>query len=215
MALGLQQAPGVAKAIWPQGDATSQIFQISALDTQLSAATNQLAQILNNGLALIMSDVPTFVNFANSGLFSDHQSLSLPNVTQGLDFALKTYMTSESLQQNGWYAAITGTFTPEQIFAPGMSGGNCANITGGMLCSETGDSSQYDQSAGLFWSATSNRQYIVQNHKGNSYSYPILSNINSNGWADMLTLFDGSYDCTFSGMILPPSQWRILNADLD
>ena len=115
MALGLQQAPGVAKAIWPQGDATSQIFQISALDTQLSAATDQLAQILNNGLALIMSDVPTFVNFADSGLFSDHQSLSLPNVTQGLDFALKTYMTSESLVQNGWDGGIQGTFTPEQI----------------------------------------------------------------------------------------------------
>ena len=201
MTLGLQQAPGVAKAMWPSGTTDSKFFQISALDTQLSASVQQLTDIIDGALKLIMSDVPTFVNFADSGMFSGHESLSLPNTTTGLDFALKTYMTSESLLQNGWFGAVMGTFTPEQTYSPSVFGPQCANVTGGVICSETGDSSQYDQSGGLFWSERSNRQYLLSKHSGDAYSYPILNAINANGWADLATLFDGSYDCTFEGMI--------------
>ena len=197
LALGLQQAPGVAKALWPAGTTDSQIFQMSALESELTAAKDQIEAIINSGLGLIMSDVPTFVNFASSGAFSGHESLSLPNVTEGLDFALKTYMTSESLLQNGWFAVIMGTFPPGEF--DNMP--SCSQITGGVLCSETGDKSQYDRSAGLFWSESSQRQYLVQNHKGDSYSWPIMSAINSNGWADMGTLFDGSYGCTYNGKL--------------
>ena len=184
--------------MWPSGSSESQTFQISALDEQLSAATGQIESVINNGLGLVMSDIPTFVNFASNGAFSGLDSLSLPNVTDGLDFALKTYLTSESLLQNGWYANIVGVYNVSQVTEPG-----CTNITGGILCPQTGDSSQFSKSAGTFWSSASGRQYLLYEHKGNSYSYPILSAINSNGWADMGTLFDGSYTCTAEGKALP------------
>ena len=200
LSVGLQQAPGVAKAIWPEGTTDSQIFQISALESQVAAATNQLAQVINNGLGLIMSDVPTFVNFASSGSFSGPESFSLPNDTIGLDFALKTYMTSESLTQNGWFAVAQEGLSTEVL-----SQSNCANVTGGTICSETGDPSQYSQSAAQFYSLASGRFYSLYKNKGNSYSWPILNAINSNGWADLQTLFDGAYGCTFSGKGIHPN----------
>ena len=199
LSTGLQQAPGVAKAMWPAGTTDSQIFQISALETELAAAKTQIEGVINNGLGLIMSDIPTFVNFASSGAFSGHDTLSLPNVTTGLDFALKTYMTSESLSQNGWSGAIMGTF-PASAFA---GAGNCANVTGGVICSETGDSTHYSQSDGLFWSQGTGRQYLLRQSKGKGWSYPILNAINANGWADLGTLFDGAYSCTYDGKIIP------------
>ena len=192
---GLQQAPGVAKALWPAGTTDSQIFQISALENELAAAKDQIEAHINGGLGLIMSDLPTFVNFASSGAFSGHESLSLPNITDGIDFALKTYMTSESLLQNGWVAVILGTWNAS-IFT---NTPQCANVAGGVMCPETGDRSQYQNSNGLFWSQNSGRQYMLQKKKGDGSSYPILSAINVNGWADLGTLFDGSYNCTFDG----------------
>ncbi|KAL6712916.1 hypothetical protein ACLMJK_009471 [Lecanora helva] len=210
MSIGLQQAPGVARAMWPVGTTDSQIFQISALESQLSTAVDQMENMLNAGLGLMMSDIPTFVNFASSGSFSGHESLSLPNVTDGLDFALKTYMTSESLSQNDWFAVIYGYFN-----ASSFENANCANIAGGVLCSETGDKSHYDQSGGTFWSSSSGRMYMLQHHKGDSYSYPIMSAINSNGWADMVTLFDGAYNCVADGKAGGPILNFYANSTLD
>jgi len=197
LSLGLQQAPGVAKALWPGGTTDSQIFQISALETEVAAAKDQIELIINSGLGLIMSDVPTFVDFASSGAFSGHESLSLPNVTEGLDFGLKTYMTSESLSQNGWFAVVMGNYTASEF----ANSPNCANVSGGTICSETGDKSHYDQSAALFWSMNTGRQYLLWKNKGNAYSYPILNAINGNGWADLGTLFDGAYSCTYDGTV--------------
>lgn len=60
--MGIQQAPGIARTMWPTGSDASQTFQISKLDTQLSNATTSLSAILNRGLGLLMTDVPTFVS---------------------------------------------------------------------------------------------------------------------------------------------------------
>lgn len=144
-----------------------------------------------------MNDLPTFVNFTGNGAFTGNQTLSLPNATNGLDFALKTYVTSKSLQQNGWAGILLEVVSAENATHQ-MNGPNCANITGGILCSETGDKSHYDQSDATFWSPRTGNLYLLS-PKGNSWSYPALSAINANGWADIGTLFDGSYTCTFEG----------------
>ncbi len=68
--ISLQQAPGVARTMWPTGSDGSQTFQISKLDTQLSNATTSLSAILNRGLGLLMTDVPTFMSLE---AFSDRQ----------------------------------------------------------------------------------------------------------------------------------------------
>ena len=60
-ALSIQQAPSVGRAMWPTGSDDSQTFQISQLSSQLSNSTIALSRILDRGLKLLMTDVPTFV----------------------------------------------------------------------------------------------------------------------------------------------------------
>ena len=183
--------------MWPSGSSESQTYQISALDQQLSTVKDQMAAILNQGLQYIMTDLPTFVNFTQNGAFTTTQTLTVPNATNSLDFALKTYLTSESLLQNNFYAVCTGNFPPEKAFEDSPAR-LCANVTGGIICNE--DALKPDQSDGTFWSsATGNLYWLHQ--KGNAWSFPILSAINSNGWADLQTLFDGSFRCTFDGKL--------------
>ena len=199
LSVGLMQAPGVAKAFWPSGTGDSQIYQISALLDNLNTANNEMTNIINQGLSLVMSDLPTFINFAGHGAFSTQQSLSLPNATNGLNFALKTLITSESLAQNSWYGLIMGVYA--ETPASGLDGPECMNVTGGIICSDTGDKSQYNSVPATFWSSATNREYTLMQTKGASQSYGILTAINANGWADLATLFDGAYQCTFEGMI--------------
>lgn len=77
--MSIQQAPGVARTMWPSGTDGSQTFQISKLDTQLSNATTSLSAILNRGLGLLMSDVPTFVSL------NPHLTVSTNNASMLMD----------------------------------------------------------------------------------------------------------------------------------
>lgn len=198
--LGLMQAPGVAKVLWPQGDEASQIYQISALDQQLSAIKQQMSDLLDRALFLIMDDLPTFVNFTAHGAFADSDKvLTLPNATNSLDLALKTYMTSESLRQNGFAASISRHSTPESM-AKSLDSPTCSNIIGGILCGMTTDIRMRDQTNAIFWSESTHLEYVIYHH-GSKWSYNIMSAINANGWADMLALFDGAYNCTMQGKL--------------
>ena len=104
-ALSLQATPNVAKAMWPtDGSEWSRSVQIAQLQTQLQNATGELGAILDRGLKLLMSDVPTFIGYAQSGAYCNNQTVDLEEKTDDLDFALRTYMTGESLKKNNWYA---------------------------------------------------------------------------------------------------------------
>ena len=145
-----------------------------------------------------MADLPTFVNFTANGAFTNSQTLSLPNATNGLDFALKTYVTSESLLQNGWSATYLGNFSADTEVATPEDAPYSTNIAGGTLYSTTHDNDFETHADAVFWSSQTGRSYQLT-HSGNKYSYNILSAINMNGWADLPTLFDGAFDCTFNG----------------
>lgn len=97
---GLQQAPGVAKAIWPTGTLSTQVIQMAALDSQLDQLDGQASEMINAGLVLLMSDVPSFVAFVQSGSFSGANPYSLPSTVSGLDLGLKTFIVSTAIGQN-------------------------------------------------------------------------------------------------------------------
>ena len=61
---------------------------------------------LNDALQLIMTDISTFVSFAQSGAYTNGTSLSLPLNTIGLDLALNTYIISTALAANGYVAQV-------------------------------------------------------------------------------------------------------------
>ena len=188
-AISMQQTPAVARTMWPTGSDASRTFQISQLNTQLSNATDSLSEILDRGLKLLMSDTPTFVSFAQSGAYCGNGTIDIAAKTDDLDLALRTYLTSESMKQNGWYAVPLRISTEEEY----------KNLTDSASTAR-GWRAGPDVVNKIWWSPVTGRQYSLEN-KGNPGVDPLdlKNSISSQGWADMTTLFDGSYKCTADG----------------
>lgn len=181
--IAVQQVPGLASAFWPSGTGTSQVVQVGALDTTLGTASDQIGTILNNGLALVMNNIDDFVLFAGNGTFSGSASISVPAETNNLDLALKTYLVSESLNQNKWYAAYTGSTIIKESCAFSIH-----------------DECEVTTPLGYFVSPDTGRHYTLMNSGGNTQlGAGILRTIESNQWASSSMLFDGAFDCTASG----------------
>lgn len=195
--ISLQQAPGTAKALWPTGTQNSQFVQIGNLEAELGNSTNQLAGMINSAVQLLMSDVPTFVKFVESGQYSGSESLSLPSKVEGLDYALRTYMTSEAFAQNGWVSsAMIGPFETVQDVENHVTGG------GGGDCTMGNNSVCTDGVGGAyFWSQPTGRLYSFANKNGwgGVSAYQLLQDTVNNNWAILQVLFDGSFNCTGAG----------------
>ena len=195
--ISLQQAPGAAKALWPTGTENSKSVQIANLEAELANSTNQLAEMINTAVQLLMSDVPTFVKFVESGQYSGTESLSLPSKVEGLDYALRTYMTSEAFAQNGWKAtAYPGPFETAQDVENSLVGGT------GFSCTMGNNSVCYDDVGnGVYWSQATGRayQFFNSNGWGGVHPYQLLQDTVDSNWAILQVLFDGSYNCTSRG----------------
>ena len=97
---GLQQAPGVAKAIWPTSTLSSQLVQMGDLAGKLGDLESDMGDMINAGLELLMADVPSFVSFASTGAWSGGTPYSLPTTVKGLDLGLKTFLVSTAMAKN-------------------------------------------------------------------------------------------------------------------
>ena len=198
LTISLQQAPSTAKALWPTGTQNSQSVQIGDLEAELGNSTNQLADMINNAVQLLMSDMPTFVKFVESGQYSGAESLSLPSKVEGLDYALRTYMTSEAFAQNGWVSSPSiGPYETVQDVENGVIGGGGGDCTMGnnSVCTD-------GQGSATFWSQPTGRVYDFANTKtgwGGVSAYQLLQDTVGNNWAILQVLFDGSFNCTQEG----------------
>ncbi len=192
LAISAMQAPGFTKAMWPAGTDDSKFVQIGDLDKELANATQEMADRINTGVQLLMTDMPTFVAFAESGRFSGSETLSLPAKTDGLDYALTTYMLSEAMAKNGWY------IVPH--LGPYNSAAEVANGPFGCTMGPNNVCTVDDQAS--FWSESSRRVYTLTNaeHNDNKKTpLQLTQDIISNGWAALNVLFDGAFNCTAEG----------------
>ncbi|KAL8824260.1 MAG: hypothetical protein Q9191_005180, partial [Dirinaria sp. TL-2023a] len=175
----LEQAPAVSKALWPN-------------TTSLRNAST--SALLNAGLDLIMRDVPTFVAFASGGQYAAAQPpvFDTNDNNDALVSAAQTYSTSVTLKQDGWYAVIGGPSSSSSSTA--LRNFGYVNLTQG--------SRAYTNSSGaaLYESSVTRNIYSFQ-HRGNSTLSPIqlVNEIDSQGWAALEVLFDGSFNCTSHG----------------
>lgn len=197
LTISLQQAPSTAKALWPTGSQSSQSIQIGDVEAELGNGTNELAGMIDNALELLMSDVPTFIKFCESGDWSGSTSLSLPSKVDGLDYALRTYMTSEVMAQNNWVSfPFLGPYeTVEDVTSP-VGGFDC-NMGNNSVCEDVnGNGFAY------YWSQTTGHVYSFRNtvlsYSGIS-GYQVLQDTINQNWAILEVLFDGSYNCTLEG----------------
>ncbi|KAL8733755.1 MAG: hypothetical protein Q9166_001949 [cf. Caloplaca sp. 2 TL-2023] len=187
-AISLQQAPGVARSMWPSGDDLSRTYQIGALQEQVSNITVELGNTLSRGLKVIMTDVSTFIAFADHGRYINKPPLDPNQIKNDLALTLQTYLVSESLKQNNWWALPLVISTKEEYE-------NLRDPPG--LCTVHGCSSPSIAVDQIYWSSASGRQYRLQHGGSFSGTGKVLDEIRKANWANLPLLFDGAYNCTF------------------
>ncbi|KAL8706127.1 MAG: hypothetical protein Q9201_000829 [Fulgogasparrea decipioides] len=196
-AVSLQQAPGVARALWPSGDDLSRTYQIGQLQSQVQNISVELGNTLSRGLHLLMTDVPTFVEYADNGRYSNNNPPLDPNsLKNNLATILQTYLVSESLKQNGWYAVPLKVSTQAEY--ENLHDAPCMQTVHGCMGPEISVSQ-------IYWSPASGRQYQLWKN-GDRQTGPgaVLDQIKSKGWANLPLLFDGAYNCTVHAQLNNP-----------
>ncbi|KAL8730839.1 MAG: hypothetical protein Q9166_003766 [cf. Caloplaca sp. 2 TL-2023] len=178
----VQQAPTVAAAIWPSGTENSQSIQIGNLESDLSLGSEELVNITNRGLELIMSDVPSFIAFAQSGAFSGNQAISLPEETGEATLAFKTYILTTAMTANEWKVA------------PHIMSKEQAAHDWGCTFDENNLCGDYS-----FYSDATSRGYSLSNWGEGPRPGEFMKDIITNKWANLGLMFDGAYECTASG----------------
>ena len=180
---GLQQTPTMGRGIWPAGTESSKSIQIGDMNTELNDATGQLSQIINAGLEVLMTDMPSFVTFAQTGYFSGSQSLSLAKETDGLDMGLRTFILSNVMVSNGWHAHAIANISRAQVAKTNM---DCK--WNGDMCGDI-----------IWYSGATQRSYAITTNGGELSTAQLLKDIGDNDWSTLPLLFDGAYSCTVAG----------------
>ena len=97
---GLQQAPGVAAAIWPKGTLDLQSIQLGNIDSELSSIMQNFTTAVQSAMTVVMSDIPSFIAFAEHGTFSGSDNTNVPQDAEALWLALRTYVLSTAMTAN-------------------------------------------------------------------------------------------------------------------
>lgn len=185
---GANQAPTVARGIWPAGTESSQDVQIANVENELNNATSETSAMLNAGLQLLMSDMTSFVNFASTGMFSGAEPLSLPTEVSGLDMALRTFIVSNAMSSNGWHAAVLVSVTREDV-ASNVSGDGCTwHGPNNEFCGDF-----------IWYSDATEKAFVLASKKQLDGTIDLLNTIISKDWSTLPMLFDGAYNCTVAG----------------
>ena len=212
---GLQNAPGVARVLWPSGTLNTQNLQIADLDSYVSQLNANLALQLSAGLQLVMTDIPPFVGFAQSGAFSGATAPSLAQETNGLDVALKTYVLTIAMAGNRYQGASYGSTTAE-AFEAGSD--HCDFSIAGCTC--TLNANGFCKSSSVFGGTQGGQGWYFDSNAQNLYSLigdsppisedTLMQDIIDNGWSTLPLVFDGGSKCTAAGGSLDPF---LLNSD--
>ena len=224
--VGIQQAPGLVKGLWPSGTTDSRLIQVGNIGNELARAHEDLADRLNNALGLLMSDVPTFLKFASSGDWTTNGTFSEYETTKGLQFAFRNYVTTQVMNKNGWYGFIdAGSLDPTKY--PDLATLAASDFQGGIKCDNTTNicESQLkpvprpgqpgyngadwrnavtkprpDVPAAWWWSPATKRVFTVKKKSMSNDlgTKQMLQNL-SGKWGNIDIILDGSFNCTFQG----------------
>ena len=108
--------------------------------------------------------------------------ISIPDDTDDISFALKNYLTSVSLKENGWYA-----YVDSRNISLGQSGCTRDNGTDFFNCGFS-----Y-----IYMDPQNYRQFaLYKRGDGQSNAGKLFKQLLSLGYANMPTLAEGAYDCT-------------------
>ena len=192
LTVAIQNAPGAVKALWPEGTADTQTWQIGSLSDDLGNMDDEIRGRINAGLQLVETDVPTFLAFGKAGQFSSPTPPSLDKETTDLEAALKLYLVSTALDANAYQAGLVENEDQQSRGGKGIPGGandGCLYYTNIGLC--TGPS-------GVWHSNNSNADYTLEPSGGttdSSQAITIIQDMFTKGYTTGNQLFDGAATC--------------------
>ena len=186
---GLQQAPGVAKAIWPSGTEDTKSIQLGNIDNELGKVQSTFTTGIVNALATVMGDVPSFIAFAQNGDFSGPDEVSLPSDTFSLGLALNTYVLSSAMSANHWRVAPLISKSKAAI----ESGWGCT-FDSNNICTD-------DYGSATFFSDVTGNGYSLIGLGASPRVTPaaLMNDIINNNWSTLEALFDAAFNCTIAG----------------
>ena len=153
-----------------------------------------------------MSSLDAFVAFAESGIWSEsNQFVNTPSNDQ-LQAALRVYIFSEMLRQNGWSAVHISTLNEPPLDNLRDFANLCRDPN---LVENYNISASYCNAKGvkgrsLYLSPETGKVYRLD-YKGKRKNKKVepmelLRRINDRKWSNLPSLFDGSWNCTQKGL---------------
>ncbi|KAI4091896.1 MAG: hypothetical protein LQ344_003853 [Seirophora lacunosa] len=179
---GLQQAPGLVKALYPVSGPDARFIRVASLSSELASLNGELADRVNAALWIVMSDKSAFASFASSGAFSGDPGASLPEQVDRISAALQLFVLTSTLAGNGYKAALTswGCQDADEWVGCGFEGQTAWSYSGSQMLGGVEG-----------WLSTLGKVPTVD--------ASLMQKIVENGWATPESLFEGGINCAASG----------------
>lgn len=198
-------SPFLARILWPSETDDSRLVQIGQLSHVLDQVRDGVQQRLLAANKAMMTDFDCFVNATQNGTFTNAELPSISNVTSNLLFALKTWLLTTSLRQNGFQGwsgpAISDGLLTTLDSAALNFGCIPSNATGICTVDEKGRQGQRQKWStypsnltGNFYTFTKfDRNYLID--EGAPTAADVINEALSSNWTTLELLFDASYLC--------------------
>ncbi|KAI4221275.1 MAG: hypothetical protein L6R36_007020 [Xanthoria steineri] len=152
---------------------------------------------------MVMTDIPTFIQFAGTGQWSSGQSLSIPDRTTDLSRALHNYVLSELLSCNKWSGRIQPDTLAKASKYPTLDSLETGIVNPGVDCDPaTNICTSKLGTTPSFWSPATHRVFSLISPDFPDYdrrAEKMMKDIVANDWGDLEILFDGAFNCRFQG----------------
>ncbi|KAI4267917.1 MAG: hypothetical protein LQ337_008127, partial [Flavoplaca oasis] len=202
----LQQAPSVTQAIWKSDGKSTQVIQMGELASELGGLNGKVGEMLDRGLAIIMTDVSTFAKFASSGSFSGPDAISIPKEMAKLDLAFKANLLTKAMSANDWWVYYGPPGNTDGTWSDSTLESNAKRY----VCNMTPEDNVCDtidlhgvppmcqpEDWGILTSNGMHRAYYPSQQQGRSDppSARLLHAIADNEWGSLEGMMDDAYDC--------------------
>ena len=215
----IQQAPGIAKLIWPLGTSQRETIEIGQLYGQLSTILQGLAPRIQGALAAVMgqsqNDITGFLAFAEQGIFSRprDQWPDIVNDTRGLLVGFTTFLVSEALILGGWHVSVALGVNPLKSSGPDASCPYWQCDCGKFLSLDCTGYDNYSQCENNPWwySNRTNSAYTLSKDPYNGFFHSsthneknpthLMRTIFENGWSSGALLLENAGLCVLQSSV--------------
>ena len=193
---GLQQAPSVAKYLFPVGTLDTQVAQFDQIANSMGTVTTYLQHNVTQALAAVQNDTATFLAITGSGNFSVTPVPTISDQSDSILTALNTYVISQCLHANNWVIARAIDTDVNELQANGSAAGwdipNCGKgYDGQSLCGAY----YFNQAIDVSFTLTNNGDLSKDPTK-------VMDQLFAN-WTTPDQLFNGAAQCQAQGGSAP------------